>query len=48
MILTMTTNSRNVKVIDVNFVGNKKDFVECIFQLIKLYKEEFMEVKECK
>lgn len=48
MILTMITNSRNVKVIDVNFVGNKKESVECIFQLIQLYKEEFMEVKECK
>ncbi len=41
MILTMTKNTQNHEVVDINFVGDEKDLVECIFHLIKLYKKEF-------
>ena len=38
---TITVSTVNFKKIEVNFYGDKEFMINCIFNLVKLYKEEF-------
>lgn len=39
--MCVITESAKLSKHDVNFVGNKEFLINCIFHLIKIYKEDF-------